>query len=161
MGVVPTPPFELPSGDLPGEAVLQSEASRGYSPLQMALAAAAISGGGIRPAPQLVMAIHNPQTGWMPLPALSQVEQALSSEEAASIAQQLAVQGQEFWQVTTIAAPQSGKPVTWYVGGTQPGLDGTPYAVVLVIEGNASELATQIGQAMLQALQWGKVTESQ
>jgi cell division protein FtsW (lipid II flippase) len=161
MGVVPTPLFELPSGDLPGEASIQSEASRGYSPLQMALAAAAVSAGGVRPAPQLVMAIHSPQSGWMPLPALSQVKQALSPEQAASIAQQHAVPDQEFWQMTTVAAPQSGKPVTWYVGGTQPGLTGTPYVVALVIEDNASELATQIGQAMLQALQWGKVSGSQ
>ena len=91
---------------------------------------------------------------------LGEQAKALSPEEAASIAQQFAVQGQEFWQVISIAAPQSGKPVTWYVGGTQPGLDGTPYAVVLVIEGNASELATQIGQAILQALQWGKASGS-
>jgi hypothetical protein len=160
MGVVPTPLFELPTGDLPGEASVQSGASGGYSPLQMALAAATISGGGVRPAPQLVSAVNNPQSGWMPLTALGQVERALTPEQAASIAQQQAVEGQEFWQATTIVAPQSGKPVTWYVGGTQPGLNGTPYAVALVIEDNASELATQIGQAMLQALQWGKATES-
>jgi hypothetical protein len=65
-----------------------------------------------------------------------------------------------------VAAPGSGKPVTWFVGGTQlspsgtPGVEGTPYAVALVIEGNATELATQIGEAMLQALKWGKATES-
>ena len=160
MGVVPTPPFELPTGDLPGETSVLSEASRGYSPLQMALAAAMISGGGVRPAPQLVSAVNNPQSGWMPLPALGQAEQALTPEQAASIAQQQAVEGQEFWQATTVAAPESGKPVTWYVGGTLPGLSGTPYAVALVIEDNASELATQIGQAMLQALQWGKASGS-
>ncbi len=160
MGVVPTPPFELPTGDLLAEASLQSEASQGYSPLQIALAAAAVSGGGVRPAPQMVIAHHNPQTGWMPVPALGLPEQALSAEEAASIAGQQEAPGQEFWQETVVAAPGSGKPVTWYVGGTQPGLSGTPYAVALVIEGNASELATQIGEAMLQALKWGKVTES-
>ncbi len=166
MGVVPTPPFELPAGDLPGgdlpgEASVQSEAgTRGYSPLQMALAAATISGGGVRPAPQLVSAVNNPQSGWMPLPALGQAEQALTPEQAASIAQQQAVEGQEFWQATTVVAPESGKPVTWFVGGTLPGLSGTPYAVALVIEDNAAELATQIGQAMLQALQWGKASGS-
>jgi len=160
MGVVPTPPFELPTGDLPGETSVLSEASRGYSPLQMALAAAMISGGGVRPAPQLVSAVNNPQSGWMPLPALSQPYTALTPEQTARIAQQQAVEGQEFWQATTVVAPQSGKPVTWYVGGTLPGLSGTPYAVALVIEDNASELATQIGQAMLQALQWGKASGS-
>jgi hypothetical protein len=166
MGVTPTPPFELPTGDLLAEVNHQSEGSRGYSPLQIALAAATISGGGVRPAPQLVIAEHNPQSGWMPVQALGQPEQALTAEEAASGAGKQAAPGQEFWQTTVVAAPGSGKPVTWFVGGTQltpsgtPGVEGTPYAVALVIEGNASELATQIGEAMLQALKWGKVTES-
>lgn len=160
LGIVPTPPFELPTGDLPGEASVPTEAGRGYSPLQMALAAAAVSAGGVRPAAQLVIAVHNPQSGWMPVSALNQPKQALAPEQAASIALQYAVQGQEFWQITTIAAPQSGKPVTWYLGGTQPGDAGSSYAVALVIEDSASELATQIGQAMLHALQWGKTTQS-
>jgi hypothetical protein len=168
MGVVPTPPFELPTGDLPGVTDVQSEASRGYSPLQMALAAATISGSGVRPAPQMVMATHNPQTGWMPVQALGETEQTLSPEEAIRIAGQQVGQGQDFWQAVTVEAPESGKPVTWFVGGTMPGPGGTqagststPYVVALVIEGDDPELATQIGQAMLEALKWGRAAGSQ
>jgi hypothetical protein len=84
----------------------------------------------------------------------------LAPEEAVSIARQHAVQGQEFWQATVVTAAKLSKPVTWYVGGTQPGIAGTPYVVALVIENDASELATQIGEAMLQALKWGKASGS-
>jgi len=160
MGVIPTPLFELPTGDLPGVESVESEASRGFSPLQMALAAGAVSTGGARPAPQLVIAIRDALTGWMPLPALGQVKQVLTPEEAANIAHQYAVQGQEFWQATVVTAAKPNERVTWYVGGTQPDFAGTPYVVALVIENDASELAMQIGQAMLQALQWGKASGS-
>jgi hypothetical protein len=156
LGVLPTPRFDLPTGDLPNQVSVPDEASRGYSPIQLALAAAAISGGGVRPAPQLVSAVHNPQSGWMPLQALSQPFQALTAEQAAEIARGHAVQGKDFWQVSAVEAPKTGKAVTWYLGGTLPDAGGTPYALALVIEGNDEELARQIGQALLQALQWGK-----
>ncbi len=159
MGIVPTPLFELPTGDLPGQAGEQVDAVRGYSPLQMALAAATVSAGGARPAPQLVIAIHSPQAGWMPVASRDQVKQAIDPRIAASIANQYAVQDQGIWQITSVVKPQPGKPVTWYLGGTMPGTSGTPYAVALAIEDDDPELATQIGQALLQALQWGKVPE--
>jgi cell division protein FtsW (lipid II flippase) len=159
MGIVPTPLFELPTGDLPGQALEQPATARGYSPLQMALAAATVSAGGGRPAPQLVIAIHSPQAGWMPVASRDQVKQVFDPGIAASIARQYAVQDQMIWQLTAVVKPQPGKPVTWYLGGTMPETSGTPYAVALAIEEDDPELATQIGQALLQALQWGKVPE--
>jgi len=156
LGLFPTPPFELPSGDLPADASLPGSTSRGYSPLQMALAAAVISGEGLRPAPQLVMAVNDPRSGWLPLPAKSQPVQALTVERAAKLAQKHTMPGLGFWQVGALEAAHTGQAVAWWIGGSLPAGGGTPYALALVIESDAQELAERIGQTLLHVLLWGK-----
>ena len=73
------------------------------SPLQMALAAAAVSNGGTRPAPRIALAVDTPTQGWVILPALDQPTTALPKEAADLAASQLAVQSRTYWQWTGLA----------------------------------------------------------
>ena len=57
------------------------------------------------------------------------------------------------WHTLAITpqADESQKPVTWFVGGSNLGWQGSPLALALVIEGNQPDLALQIGAQVLQA----------
>jgi hypothetical protein len=123
------------------------------SPLQMALAAAALSNNGIRPAPRLAMAVNTPAQGWVILPALSNPVQALPVEGARQTTQALMVSGQPFWEWSTPVFVAE-KSFTWVLGGTLPDWQGTPLAVVVLLEEYNSSLAKAIGDALLkQAVQ--------
>jgi cell division protein FtsW (lipid II flippase) len=119
------------------------------SPLQMALAAATLSNNGIRPAPRLAMAVNTPAQGWVILPALSDPVQALPAEGPRQTAQALMLSGQPFWGWST-SAPSVEKSFTWYLGGTLPDWQGTPLAVVVLLEENNASLAQLIGTNLLQ-----------
>jgi hypothetical protein len=48
-----------------------------------------------------------------------------------------------------LVQPETGSPLTWYVGGTQPGWGGTPLALALVLEENDPQAAQDIGRQIL------------
>ncbi|MBN2386814.1 MAG: FtsW/RodA/SpoVE family cell cycle protein [Anaerolineales bacterium] len=135
--------LQVTAPSLPGEDLR-------LSPLQMALAAAALSSDGIRPAPRLAMAVRTPQQGWVILPALSEPVQALQAENSEATAQQFLVGGEPFWQWTAMA-PLDGEKVTWSLAGTFSAWQGTPLAVVVLLEEPNPGLATHLAQALLEA----------
>ncbi len=145
LGVAPTPRLRLETGDLEGEP----DSLDGYSPLQMALAAAAVTADGIRPAPQLTMAVDDPEKGWTPLAALSSPGRVFSSEEAQRLAGKYAVPGKAYWQAVEVVSRDQGSPVTWLLGGALPGSQGVPLAIALAIEAEEPGLAEQIAREML------------
>jgi hypothetical protein len=53
------------------------------------------------------------------------------------------------WDHTVLVQPETGSPLTWYVGGTQPGWGGTPLALALVLEENDPQAAQEIGRQIL------------
>lgn len=118
------------------------------SPLQMALAAAAFNQGGELRQPQLVMAAQTPQ-GWVVLPS-GEVRQTLPQASLEEAAAMLAVQDQPFWAAQGSSTP-AANPVTWFVGGTLPNLQGVPLALAVVLEEDNPTLAQQIGLALLQS----------
>jgi hypothetical protein len=143
----PAPPMRMDQlSDRPGEA------GAGYSPLQMALAAATISAGGVRPAPQIVAAVKTPQAGWVPLEPLSEPVQALEPAQAALIAARNADPDQPIWSKTLVIAPGAADALTWFLGGTMPGQSKTPYAIAVVLEEQNPDLAEQIGEEVLAGL---------
>jgi hypothetical protein len=115
----------------------------------MSLAAAVLSAGGMRPAPYLATAIKEPDRGWVVLPAQSEAQRVLSEQAASGTATGLTVAGQPFWQ-TIAVAPEAERRVTWYLGGTQPGWNGTPLALAVLLEDENPGQAEEIGQKMLQ-----------
>jgi len=145
LGVSPTPSIHLPTGDLPGDP----PALDGFSPLQLALASAALTADGVRPAPLLAAAVNLPDSGWTPLPVLSDPQQALSPETVRQFLDAHAVEGQSFWQIVMTVHPGQADPVTWYLGGALPETEGISLALALVLEQDASALAESIGQQLL------------
>jgi cell division protein FtsW (lipid II flippase) len=115
------------------------------SPLQMALATAAISNNGIRPPARIALAANTPQQGWVILPALGDTVEALPGPFARETAQALADKN-PYWSFTGTA---DKTPLTWYLAGTLPDWSGTPLALVVVLEENNSILAETIGQKVL------------
>jgi cell division protein FtsI/penicillin-binding protein 2 len=121
------------------------------SPLQMALAAAALSNNGVRPAPRLAMAVDTPAQGWVTLLS-GAPKTALPADTASAAAKLLAVSGTPFWQV--VGQSSLGQQhYVWVVGGTLPGSQGSPLALALLLENGNPENAQQIGQKILIAAQ--------
>ena len=115
------------------------------SPLQMALATAAISNNGIRPPPRIALAANTPQQGWVVLPAIGENVESLPGPFTRETAQELAGEN-PYWSFTGIA---DETPLTWYLAGTLPDWSGTPLGLVVVIEENNLVLAKSVGQNLL------------
>jgi cell division protein FtsW (lipid II flippase) len=118
------------------------------SPLQAVLAAAAISNHGVVPAARIAMAVDTPQEGWVVLPALGKPFEAVKSAQADDAAKANAVEGQNYWSHIGQAIGKEG-PVTWFTAGTLPGWQGTPLAVVVLLEEDNERQAQWIGQELL------------
>lgn len=119
------------------------------SPLQVALAAAALSNGGMRPAPRIALAVKTPLQGWVVLQPLEN-EQRILSAAAARLAADHYSTGGSFWQWRTSAAT-GGETLTWYLAGTLPEAQGPPLTVVVLLENGDAAAATRIGLSLLQA----------
>jgi hypothetical protein len=74
-----------------------------------------------------------------------------SRSAAASVAQDLAVGDMPIWELTTLALGDHDQSVTWYLGGTLPGLTGTESGkcVVVLLEANRPAMARSIGRELL------------
>ncbi len=119
------------------------------SPLQMVIAAASLSNGGISPVPRIALAVNTPQQGWVVLPALGITSKVFSPDEANAIVLQLGSQSHPYWEWTGLA--QSNQEIsTWYLAGTLPNWQGTPLALVILIEGDNELVAQNIGRQLIQ-----------
>jgi cell division protein FtsW (lipid II flippase) len=120
------------------------------SPLQMALAVAALSNEGIRPPARLAMAVKTPQHGWVILPALSDPVQALPAESAAKSINQFLVSKQPFWEFeSTLRENSENRPLTWYMAGTLTDWRGTPLVLTILLEEDNADLARETGQSLM------------
>lgn len=142
---LPVPKIDLA---IAGQPVTPKEL-QGYSPLQVALLACAVNNQGVQPAPVLVTAINIPAVGWMIVSPQDKPRQILSAQAVNSILQQTTLEDRNIWQSVLSVPIPNGKGVTWYIGGTLPGWDGTPLALALLLEEDDPALAEMIGQSML------------
>jgi cell division protein FtsW (lipid II flippase) len=148
-------PVSLPSSlempaDLESYAVGQSTLR--ISPLQLALAMAPLSSGGVQPAERITLAVNTPQSGWVVLPPLSEPRRVLTSLVAQETAGTLAAPNYPFW-FSTARAINGSQMIAWYVAGTLPGWRGSPRVLVVLLEGDQPGRVRQIGeQIMLAAL---------
>jgi len=120
------------------------------SPLQVALAAAALSNHGDIPAPRIATAVNTPNDGWVVLPALGAPRKALPAGTADETAQSLIVDGQNYWSHVG-EAESDESPVTWFIGGTPPNWQATPLVIVVLLEEDNVQLAEEIGSELLTA----------
>jgi hypothetical protein len=120
------------------------------SPLQMALAAATLSNNGKLPPARIALAANTLQEGWVILPTLGESIETLPSPFARETA--LALAGDNpYWSFTSVS---EDTPVTWYLAGTLPDWNGTPLALVILLEDHNRILAEVIAQKVLgEALQ--------
>lgn len=141
--------YRTPSLRLPATAASPAgETDVNVSPMQMAIAASALSNQGICPAPQVVMAVDTPAQGWVIFAPDGKPEQCLPK---AGVEAALEGEPGPFWWVTGESGGSSAKGVTWLIGGTTPGWQGTPLGVVILLEDNAPGLAESIGRNLLAA----------
>ncbi len=120
------------------------------SPLQMAIAASALSNHGIIPAPRIVNGYQAPDGSWISLPKLTEDQTAIPQYQADYVNQLLATPEQPFWQITASEITEDGQTITWLVAGTTETWQGQPLLVVVVLESDNIEKATQIGLTLLQ-----------
>ncbi|HEY3476102.1 MAG TPA: penicillin-binding transpeptidase domain-containing protein, partial [Anaerolineales bacterium] len=120
------------------------------SPLQAAMAAAALSNHGIIPAPRIATAVHTPHDGWVVLPVMGAAIEAIPSSAADETAQSLIVDGQGYWAHSG-QAESDESPVTWFIAGTPPNWRASPLVVVVLLEEDNVQSAQQIGSQLLSA----------
>jgi hypothetical protein len=127
-----------------GEASSLDENTR-VSPLQMALATAALSNDGIRPPARIAVAVNTPQQGWVVLPALDKPMDTMPEREVRATTQALAGEN-PYWSFTSAG---DEPPLTWHLAGTLPDWSGTPLALVILLEEENPILAEKIGGELL------------
>ncbi len=130
-------------------------AGAGYSPLQVALAAAALSGDGRRPAPLIALGARRPgETAWLAMDVSTgpadERPQVYAPQTQAAVMARYTVTPERLWQVTAATPPFTGVDTAiWSVAGTPPTHVGPPYAIALLLEENDPALAEQIVRAMM------------
>lgn len=131
------------------EPLLKSEAiDLHVSPLQVALACAALSNHGLIPTPRVAMAVNTPEEGWVVLPALGMPFETVQASAADEAAESLIAEGQSYWAHIG-KAKSDESPITWFIGGTPPNWQATPLVVVVLLEEDNARLAQWIGQELL------------
>ncbi|MFN2174699.1 MAG: FtsW/RodA/SpoVE family cell cycle protein [Anaerolineales bacterium] len=154
-----SPEINMPTAGIPVSVDEQSLETMGkvfftkFSPLQLAVAAAAISNKGIKPASSIVSAKKMPEGDWESFDNLAEPDQIFSTEAADRVSSMLSEPGISFWEVVALSPSsdsESGNKIgTWYMAGTKPALGEVPTAVSLHIEEENPELAVRIGQAVI------------
>jgi len=118
------------------------------SPLQMALATAALSNHGMIPAPRIAMAVRTPLEGWVALPALGMPFEAYQTSAWEEAVLSYLVDDHAFWR--HIGFADDGKSsFTWFIAGTPPNWQGAPLALVVLVEEDNPQLVERLGRELL------------
>jgi hypothetical protein len=118
------------------------------SPLQVALASAALSNHGRIPAPSIASAVNTPMEGWVILPVLGTPFEAIQPEAADEAAKLFVHEGEAFWSHIGRASEDESS-VTWMIAGTPPNWGAAPIVVVVLIEQDNIRLAGRIGRELM------------
>lgn len=145
IGFYKTPMIQLPVTESLSSAELEHFH---VSPLQVALASAALSNHGTIPAPGIASAVNTPEEGWVILPALGTPFKAIQPDAADEAATVFIKLGQNFWSHIG-QAKEDEMSVTWMIAGTPPNWQATPIVVVVLIEQDNVRLAQRIGQELI------------
>jgi cell division protein FtsW (lipid II flippase) len=132
------------------DSLYKGEKGVDISPLQMVLAASALTNQGRLPAPRIVNGYRDPEGNWVTLPELGESHQALPNTLSEEVISLLKVPGSSYWGVTAWAKDEDGKRITWFIGGTSTDWQGQPIAVAVVLEGDEPEIAENIGITLIE-----------
>ena len=114
--------------------------------LELALAASALSNGGIQMSPKIAQLMRNPDGGWLIMSPLDSALERYQPDEVVDLVNNLSLPGSLTWQILHI--PQ-GESLTWYVSGTTSRWEGLPLTLALVLEMDNAALTEEIGQSIL------------
>jgi len=117
------------------------------SPLGAAYAMSAFSSSGLAPALEILSAVDTYGQGWIFIDDPSQ-QRIISEKSADAIANLLESQEIAGWEITARGSDSNGT-VVWYVAGSRPNWDGTPFVLVLVLEVDDPESANRIGRQII------------
>ena len=117
------------------------------SPLQVVLAAAALSNQGVMPAPRIATAVNTFEQGWVVLPAFDEPREVLQAEESDEAALSFVQEGKAYWSSTGIGTINK-TTVTWLIAGTPPDWQGAPLAMVVALEEDNPQLVERISELL-------------
>lgn len=145
LGFYQAPLTDMPvTSDKPG---VNTEMLR-VSPLQISIAASALSNGGILPTPRIATAVNTGEQGWVVFPALEQPKLVLQAEAANEAAISSVEDGNPYWGHSGVG--QLGDSVvTWALAGTLPDWQGAPLVLVVALEENDLNTAERIRNAIM------------
>jgi cell division protein FtsI/penicillin-binding protein 2 len=155
LGLFSAPQLRLPAAEPIIPESLENPADlalgRGFkfSPLQIALAAAVYSAGGVRPGAHVALSVESPGGGWRVFPALQDINEVISPEVAQQVSQGLRSPKTRNWSVQAVAPSGEDNSVTWFVAATAADEGNPPLVVVVVLEEENPKAAVAIGQALL------------
>lgn len=116
------------------------------SPLQMVIAASALTNNGQVPEPSLTEAYLNPENEWIAMQNPLDVK-TLSNFNSAGAVQRLTMSSFPGWE-TVSQVEENNVKISWYIAGTPTTWKATPLALVVVTEGSTPERTMEIGQSM-------------
>jgi len=118
------------------------------SPLQAAIASAALINHGVEPTPRIALAIETFQQGWVVLPPLGKADEVIPAPAAREAALALIQPGRVYWSHLAQSGDGSTE-VTWLIAGTLPDWQGAPLILVMALEEHDELLAASIRDALL------------
>lgn len=121
------------------------------SPLQLALAAAAISADGKIPQPVISLSVKT-DSGWQEYAYPTSPAMAIPGFYSNRAAEDMRAAGLPIWEMLGSALNGPDQMLTWYLAGTLPGNDGTPIVIVVLLEADFPALAQSTGQALLREI---------
>ncbi len=147
--IVPGPQINDPAniGNIKAAAIGQESVY--LTPLQLVIAASAISAGGEKPSPRLALSYQLSDGSWTLLQSEAQNQTIFSSSTAEKVSSLLSIKDRPAWGVVGQALSSSTQTITWFVGGTNGEWKGVPLAFVVLIEKDDPALAHQIGLSII------------
>jgi cell division protein FtsW (lipid II flippase) len=118
------------------------------SPLQAALAATSLANEGVWTPGQLVSAVQSKNSGWIVLSPSVNAYPIFDPATIKIFTAETTVPKQPYWRIADTEG-SSDSPVTWFIGGTPSGWNGTPLIAVVALENGDAASADFIGQELL------------
>jgi hypothetical protein len=115
----------------------------------MVLATASLSNSGIKPAPQITILYQDSNGSSDTIPPLASPEQVFTATEANTTTTELQSSSGQYWETVGTAASGETDTLAWYLGGTLANHQGTPLAVVVLLENGQADTALHIGSTVL------------
>ncbi len=118
------------------------------SPLHLAIAYSTINNNGIYASPHFLLEMKDEKKGWTDLQPLGEEQIVFTLFQTNEILDSLRHSSYPIWQAISYGFNGPEQPLTWYVGGTMPGMDES-IVVVVLLEHEDAILAEVIGQNLL------------